>query len=269
MEQDLNRLNSFTLASIVAPSLLLAVPAYAADPLTTFEPQNAATDHWDGSLTVYGWYAGWVSGDFGVGGLGPVDIGDGDSTVDLLEILDGFFMANGDLRYGRFGVYGDFIYVGLGNNVTGPAGFVDAEWGFDAAVFTGAATFQLVDTPASELHAVAGFRYWGLDVDLEFIPPLGAGPSASASRDLFDPVVGLRGRHSFTESFFVEGTGLIGGALGDTDFMWDAYAGLGYNFTDHFSGSVGYRGMGFDFEDGGTVLDLTFHGPVAGLTLRF
>ena len=133
---------------------------------------------------------------------------------------------------------------------------------------TVAATFQLVDTPTSELQVMAGFRYWGLNIDLALIPPAGIGPSATDSIDLFDPVIGLRGRHFVSPRFYLEGAGIVG-AFGDTDFMWDAYAGVGYKFTDHFSGSLGYRGMGFDYENGGTVLDLVFQGPVAGLTVRF
>lgn len=230
---------------------------------------TADSPHFHGSLAVYGWYAGWISGDLSVGGLGPVDVGDGGGTVEFSEILDGFFMAKGDVRYGRLGLYGDFIYTGLGNSADGPLGFTSADWNFDAMVFTGALSYQLLDLPSSEVHAMAGFRYWGLDVGLGLTLPGGGGPSASRTLDLFDPVIGVRGRHSLTQRLFLEGTGFIGGPLGDTEFMWDAYAGLGYNFTKHFAASLGYRAMGIDYQRGGTAIDLILQGPLAGLTLKF
>jgi hypothetical protein len=204
-----------------------------------------------------------------VGELGPVDLGGGGGSTDWLTVINGAFMAKGDVRYGRFGLYGDFIYANLGNSVSGPLGFVDADWGFKAIIATGAASFQFVDTPSTELEVLAGVRYWGLDVDLSLDPPAGGGPSASASRDLFNPVVGLRGRQALSKRFYLEGTGLIGGVTDDINFMWDVYGGLGFNFTDRFSASLGYRGMGIDYETGGVVLDLISQGPVAGLTFRF
>lgn len=255
----LGHLSSAMAADLPPPPPVVAVPP----------PPLVAPNPFQGSFTLYGWGAFWSSGEVGVGGLGPVDIGTSESDVDWLQILDGFFMANGELRYGRFGVYGDFIFVGLGNEVTGPVGFVDANWDLSAMIFTGAASYAFIDTPATRLQALAGFRYWGLDVGLELVPLVGPSPSADADLNLFDPVVGLRGQHFVTDRLYLEGTGFVGGALGDSDFLWDAYAGLGYQFTDHFSGSVGYRGMGLDYEAGGTVLDVIFHGPVAALTLRF
>jgi len=263
-------------AVLAAAGLALGASAQAADMLDlpeTVEPAPPPPDLWSGSFTIYGWGAAWIDGDIGVGGLGPVDIGSGDgssvSLDEILDILDGFFMANGDVRYGRWGVYGDLIYVGLGNTATGPLGFVDADWDMNALILTGAGTFQILDTPSTELQVMAGVRYMGLDVDLSLIPPVGAGVSASQSLDLFDPIVGLRGKQFLSHRFFLEGTALIGGVLGDTDFLWDVYGGVGFNFTDHFSASAGWRGMGFDYESGGTVLDLTFNGPVIGATVRF
>lgn len=262
-----------TTAPLLAALFVYGSAAVAADlpeVPAIVEPVTVATTPLRGSLSVYGWYAGWLSGDLGVRGLGPVEIGSGGGEpVDILEILDGFFMAKGDVRYGRFGLYGDFIWTGLGDTVDGPRGFASADWNFDVTVLTGAVSYQFLDLPGTEVHAMAGVRYWGLDVGLDLNLPRGGGPEADQRLDLFDPVVGLRGEHFFTPKFFVEGTGFIGGGLGDSEFMWDAYAGVGYNLTEHISASVGYRGMGLDYENDGTVLDIIIHGPVATLTAKF
>jgi opacity protein-like surface antigen len=273
MEGALKQAIALSIPAIIVSALSSGTPAYAADLLDvpeTVEPVMVAPNPFHGSLSLYGWYAGWLSGDVGVGGLGPVEIGSGGGEpVDILEILDGFFMAKGDIRYGRFGLYGDFIWTGFGDTVDGPLGFVSADWDFDLTVLTAAVSYQFIDVPGSQVHVMAGARYWGVDVGLGLNLPAGGGPEANRNLDLFDPVVGLRGEHFLTRKFFVEGTGLIGGALGDSEFMWDGYAGVGYNFTDNFSGSVGYRGIGLDYEDGGTVLDIIIHGPMATLTAKF
>ncbi len=89
--------------AILAPVLAFGAPADAADLLDTpeiVEPTPVAPNLWSGSLTVYGWCACAYSGDFGVGGLGPVDLGSGGGSTDWLAIINGFFMANGDVRYG-------------------------------------------------------------------------------------------------------------------------------------------------------------------------
>jgi hypothetical protein len=138
----------------------------------------------------------------------------------------------------------------------------------NATIFTGAASYatrQSGHPPARP----RGVPLWGLDAGLKLTPAVGPSPSADADLNLFDPVVGLRGQQFLTDRFYLEGTGLIGGGLGDSDFLWDVYAGLGYQFTNHFSGTLGYRGMGLDYENGGTVLDLVFQGPVAALSFRF
>ncbi len=245
------RLKAWPLICVLLISLGTTVRAQDIEPTGSVDGQTLT-----GSFTLYGWYT-FVDGQVGAGGLGPVTIGGGDS--DLFDILDGFFMANGDLQYGRFGFYGDLLYVSLSdsNRVFG--------WEFDGVAFTGAATYALIDTPESRLQAVAGIRYWNVEAGVDILPP--AGPSASRDRDWVDFIGGLRGRHALTPNWYVEGTALAG--AGGSDFIWDLYGGFGYLFTPNFSGTLGYRGMGLDYSSGGTVIDVTFHGPVAGLTLRF
>jgi hypothetical protein len=211
-----------------------------------------------GSLTIYGWYT-FVDGTVGVDGLGPVDVGNGSS--DLLDILDGFFMANGELQYGKFGIYGDFIYAALSDKNTGPGGLTTTGWDLDGTVFTGAGAYVIVASPQGWIQVVAGARYWGMKAGID-VGPL----SASKSVDWVDFVGGFRGRHDLTPAWFLEGTALAG--AGGSEFMWDVYGGLGYSFNQNFSASLGYRGLGLDYNSGGLNMDTVFHGPVAGLTLR-
>jgi len=246
--------------ALVAASLCLPLAgAHAAD----FEPLVPVQDTaYKGSLTLYGWYT-FFDGDIGIGNR-TIDVGEG--SGDLFDILDGFFMAKGDYRFGDFGVYGDLIYVDLSNDYTRT--LVTYGWGFEGTIFTGTVTYQLIDGQNGWLQAVAGARYWGLEADVSIAGTGGVlDGTASRSRDWVDFVGGVRGKYDLSSAMFLEGTALAGG--GGSEFMWDIYGGLGYNLTENFSASLGYRGMGLDYKSGSAVIDVIMHGPVAGLTLRF
>lgn len=230
-------------------SLMLSPSVLAAD----IEPY-VSQDSIHGSITAYGWYV-FPGGDITIGDL-SVDIGEGDGDTSLFDILDGFFMANGELTYAGFGVYGDVLYAGLSNNsnVSG--------WELDTLVVTGLLTYDLMRSSAGYLQVGAGARYWAVDTSIYVL-----GASASRSPDWVDFVGGVRGQQYLSDAMYIEGSALAG--FGGSDFMWDVYGGLGYNFTSNFSGTIGYRGLGVNNSAGPVELDLIMHGPVAGLTLRF
>jgi len=223
-------------------------PAVMAADIEPYAPQD--TIH--GSITAYGWYV-FPGGDITIGNQ-SIDIGEGDGN--LFDILDGFFMANGELTYAGFGVYGDVLYAGLSDD------YANSGWELDTLVVTGLLTYDLMRSSTGFVQVGAGVRYWAIDTSIYI-----AGSSASRSPDWVDFAGGFRGQQYLSDAMYVEGTALAG--FGGSDFMWDVYGGLGYNFTSNFSGTIGYRGLGVNYSTGAAELDLTMHGPVAGLTLRF
>jgi len=229
-------------------SMLFAPVVMAADP----EPYNPDTGV-HGSVTLYGWYV-FPGGDITIGDE-TIGIGGGDGSI--FDILDGFFMANGELRYGDFGVYGDVLYAGLSDDSA------NSGWELDTLVVTGLLTYDVMRSSSGFVQVGVGARYWEIDAGFYI------GPTIERDRNpnWVDFVGGFRGQQYLSDALYIEGTALVG--FGGSDFMWDVYGGLGYNFTPNFSGSIGYRGMGVNYDAGLTELDLTFHGPVAGLTLRF
>jgi len=228
-------------------SMLFAPAVMAADP----EPYNPDPSV-HGSLTLYGWYV-FPGGDITIGDK-TIGIGGGDGSI--FDILDGFFMANGELRYGDFGVYGDVVYAGLSDDNT------NSGWELDALMVTGLLTYDIMRSSSGFVQVGVGARYW--EVDTGFYIGL---IERDRNPNWVDFVGGFRGQQYLSDALYIEGTALVG--FGGSDFMWDVYGGLGYNFTSNFSGSVGYRGMGVNYEAGLTELDLTLHGPFAALTLRF
>ena len=66
---------------------------------------------------------------------------------------------------------------------------------------------------------------------------------------------------------------MAGGFGASSDFMWDLYAGIGYDFNDRFSAVLGYRGTGVDYENDGFLYDVAWtsfgrHFPVLTYRLR-
>lgn len=239
--------------SVIAAGLM-ASALQAAD-MPPYSAPEAAGPQLEGSVTIYGWMP-WVDGDITIIGEN-LEIGNGDGDSNIFDILDGFFMANGDLRYGRYGVYADVLYAGFSNDraLTG--------WSLDALTVTGLLTYDVLRSDTGWLQVGAGVRYWSIDANIYALNNF----NLDASPDWVDFIGGLRGQQYLSDALFVEGTALAG--TGKSDFIWDVYGGLGYSFSSNFSASLGYRGMGLDYGNSNTGLDLTFHGPVAGLTLRF
>ncbi len=230
-------------------------------------PDLPAASEWQGDLTLYGWY-GLPSGQLGVRGYGPWDI-PSNSNTNILDVLNGFFMATGELKDGRFGILGDFLWADFGERKTGPKGFLSASVGLSGAVGTAAGTYTLLQSDVGNLEALAGVRVWGMDASADFTTAGGISRSVDHELTWFDPLVGLKGRYLLSPDWFLSGAAAIGGFGAGSKFMYDANAVIGYNFNDHISASLGYRVIGVDYRRNGTIIDAVMHGPVAGLTARF
>jgi hypothetical protein len=222
---------------------------------------------YSGSFSAYGWLP-FMKGETGVNGLGPVDVDL--SPKDILEILDFTFMGTGDLHWGKYGMFADLIYLKVSDGAATPGPlFGSANIGVEVTIATLAGTYEIFRSGEDRLEVMAGARLWSIEADLD----LSAGilPAASAGDTIhwWDPLVGVRGHKALSDKWFVSGTAAIGGFGVGSDLMWDAFAGLGYKFTDSISMSAGYRAFSVDYSDSGDVVDLVSHGPLVGLTFRF
>lgn len=112
-------------------------------------------DPWELKLAMPGWVAG-ISGDLGVKGISThVDIG----ADQILKHLDSTFSFAGELRNGRIGFYGDFLYLNLsdtaspnGSLLSGVAVRLDEYIGdFDV-------NYRIVQGDRGWVDALAGFR---------------------------------------------------------------------------------------------------------------
>ena len=84
-----------------------------------------------------------------------------------------------------------------------------------------------------------------------------------------DPIIGMKGRISFSHWFFINAYGDVGGFGAGSEFTWQALLGSGFQVSRWCAIIAGYRALGYNFWQNDTNLDLISHGPYAGIEITF
>lgn len=251
----------FFAAGILAAASIATV-ATAADLGQAPEPLEELTveDRLEIGFAPYLWAAG-LEGQVGVFGQPPADIDA--SFTDLAENLDMALMFVFDARKGNYGFFLDFAYINLSieGNLPGPAA-TPVGVGVKSIFVTPMLYYRVHDSGTSSVDAMAGARIWHSGNDLA----IGA-LATSDDQTWVDGTLGLRAQTQLSDRFYVSATGLIGGL--SSDFMWDIFAGVGWEANDWLALVLGYRAMGVDYSNNGFVYDIRQHGPVLGAQFRF
>ena len=125
-----------------------------------------------------------------------------------------------------------------------------------------------------------GVRYTYLDTKIDFKFD---GPFRSSSKNVdedktwLEPLVGVRTIWDFYERWTLTLAGDIGGVAFGSDFAWSAAGLIGYQFSLFGEADArvfgGYRALYQDYTDGSGndkfQWDVTLHGPILGLGIRF
>jgi hypothetical protein len=128
------------------------------------------------------------------------------------------------------------------------------------------------------LEVLAGGRYTyqKSQIRISGTGPLALRLSDGMSEDWFDPIVGGRVILNLTEKLNLIAKGDIGGFGVGSDFTWNAFGGIGYQFSlfgKDASIIAGYRALYQDYENGSGsnkfAYDATMQGPLFGLRIRF
>jgi opacity protein-like surface antigen len=239
------------LASLAVLGLSIGQPALAAE-----------SDRWQYEITPYLLGAA-LDGTAGVKGLSvPVDA----SFSDILENLEGGLMGLFTAQKGRWTVMLEGVYMNLGAELSGPvAGVVSANVDTKLYIGQGSVGYRLVDD-TTRLDLVGGLRWTKLSADIDLAGPTNSF-SVGSDDSWTDAVVGVRVLHQVADNVELLGYADVG--AGGSDLTWQVVAGVNWEFAKGFTLKAGYRHMYWDYEDGGTVWDMSASGPYLGLGIRF
>ena len=248
--------------------------------IATFTPAVAeAAGDWQFAVTPYLWAAG-IDGTATVGSH-ETDV---DKTFDeIIDDLEFAFMINLQARTGRFGLYTDVTFLGLGDNaeVTNAAGVpvlgvetsIDS-WIVDFGASWAAARWgEAAQGKGGVFDLFLGGRYWNVDTELKAENLVFAGERTIGNTMAWvDPVVGARFSADLTRKLTLLGRADVGGFdLGNASKLtWSASAFLGWHFSPLISAYVGYKHLAIEREDDkANSLDLALSGPVLGVAFTF
>ncbi len=255
------------MSALVASSLALAGGDIVPVEPAVETPVVEDTSIWQNELTIYGW-------------LPTIDMNTrwGDSSTDssdmmpdIIDDLKMVFIGTYAVRYNKWSFITDVMYIDLGDSATGTHTFPGGETAvatvdmdIKSLLVNAGVGYNLVDTEKNILDIVAGVRYMDLEVNVNSDLP--RHPGQSASDDLLDGIIGLRGSYTFNENWYLPYYADIG--TGDSELTYQLFAGIGYRY-DWGDVKLGYRYIGYEMEDDMIVDNLELGGAILGVSIKF
>ena len=234
-------------------------------------------DAWQYEVTPYFLAAG-LNGTVGVRGVkADLDMSFSDIWDDFKSGLMGLFTARrGPWMYGLEGVYFKLQDEGS-KTVTGPFGNVSVNGALQVTtsmyIYQGTVGYRFLDEK-TKLDLIGALRYTRLvsamDVKIATVPGIvfpGGATSASGHENWTDAVVGLAVQQPIADNWWL--TGYVDAGAGGSDFTYQLIAGVNWMYAKDFVAKAGYRLLDWDYENNGTVWDMTAAGPYIGLGIRF
>lgn len=229
---------------------LLAVVLFHTATISAAEssPENS----WEFAAEVYLWGAA-------IGGDTATDSGVNISFDDLIDNLEMAFMGTFGARKGKWSFLADVIYLDVKDE--GTLDGIGASVELRGWVVTPDVGYTVLSGDRGNLDLHIGARYLYLESDIRLGPD-----GIDESSDIWDGIVGIRGRINLTEKLYLPYYLDIG--TGGSEMTWQALAGLGYQFK-HLDVVAGYRYLEWDFDDDSVFDDLSFSGPYGGVKFYF
>jgi hypothetical protein len=258
----------------MALSASLASPGqvYAADLQSPMQYEVTTESGFEVSIVpLYLWLPG-MNGTVGVLGttvdvdLTPIDILS--NLGDFLDVLDGFYMGSGEVRYGNFGFVYDVFYLDASSTTAIGGTLINAvDVAFSQVMATLLASYRVMESDTMHVDLLGGARINDISMDIDATGPIGDF-ELSDGATWIDPMFGAKGRMDLDPNWYANGTALIGGFGVSSDFVWDVSANIGYQWNNWFDIYAGFRGTGTDYKSGSFVWDVTQYGPVLGATIK-
>lgn len=229
-----------------------------------FASRAAEKDGWEWMLEPYVWAAS-IGTDMRTF-RPPTEGGSDSSFSDIVDKLDGVFMARVEGRNDRFGGFIDFIYLGLADS--NQHRFVRTSTDLDTRLLDAAFSLRVGGERDRGLDMYVGARYIDLDLTTRFVPdnPELSPRTLDAGNSHVDLLLGARYAWPLSERWNMSLRG--DGSAGDTDGTWSASIMAGYR-TGNGAWLFGYRHMQADFGGPNSDVSLSLGGPTVGYGFRF
>lgn len=222
-------------------------------------PAAAQEEGWSFRLTPYVW-APTLDTSARIGSEPSVE-----TSTSVLEVLEFAALLTGEARRGRFTILGEFNYLNLGSDATGPAGFTQADIDLEGVLAALSAGYAVYEDERTRVEGFAGARLWSLETSVDFRNL----PEAEASETWVDPIIGARVSFAVTDAVSFQALGDIGGFGVGSEFQWELMGRVGYAFNDWITAAAGWRHLAVDVEKGRLDLDMTLSGPFVALDINF
>ena len=268
--------------------LLALVPVFVALAMLAGSGQVLGDDSgsWEWRATIYAWLP-TINGSsqFPSGPSGPsIEV----DTDALLDNLDFTFMGALKVKKDSWGAFTDVLYLDMGASRNGSRDFtigqmelpaevnLDAVYDLKGWAWTLAGTYSLSESPLHPVDLLFGARLLDLDQQLDWtvngnlgglgLP--GRSGTASAAESNWDAIIGINGHASLGTDghWFIPFHADMG--TGDSDFTWQAMAGIGYQFG---WGDVvmNYRYLDYDLDSDSSLTELSLGGVMIGASFTW
>ena len=245
-------------------------------PIPVLQPSS-----WRFELTGYGWGTS-IAGNVGFGTLPTLPYYA--PFGEVLQHLEAGFMGSVLARNGTYIVGLDAIWSRIGGSGTVrvdrlPAGAAGVDLTVTEGIVTAFGGLRIpVGPPNLELYGTVGARYMFSWTKVALSTPLGFSSSQSVNKDWVDPVAGLAAQYRFDDRWFMNVLGDLGGWSDSA--TGQALASVGYNWTQNWSTTLGYRVLytyekqdtGFNyllFEPRSFRYQQWLYGPFVGVKFSF
>jgi hypothetical protein len=251
---------------------------------------HAADDDWKYSVTPYLWLPSF-NGNFkyslppGSGGSPEVE------TTYYLNKLNAALMLAGEAHKGKMSFFTDLIYldisgsdshvkaVDFGGSQVGTSIDAGTQTSIRGTVWTLGGGYTVVQSANASLDVIGGLRYLGVDVSTDWhltttiTDPIGGGTfplagTVSDRVDLWDAIIGVRGRTNLGEAGKWSLPYYLDVGLGSSIHTWQGMMGVAYTYG-WGDALLAYRHLSYGQGSDQFIQNLSLSGPLLGATFRF
>jgi hypothetical protein len=265
---------------------MAAVGAALAAMLPGVASAQQRPDAWTFAASIYGYFPsinGTTTFPADSGGTG-INI----SSDKLIDSIKFAFMGSFDMHNGRWGAFTDVMYLDVGGSKSGTRDFSIGNSGIPAStsanlnldlkgvIWTVAGEYRVMSDPGHTMDVLAGARLldikqtlgWDITGDLGPLPPGSRTGNREESENLWDGIVGVKGRLAFGANREWLAPYYLDVGTGQSDLTWQIAGGVGYAFK---WGEINllYRYLDYNMKSGSKIEDVNLRGPMIGATFRW